>query len=88
MDNFIIDNFINISDALDRINEFYPQSIQPVNHSAFFWNAAEAYGELRYICPGIFLGTAINNHSDATKNWNYQYVFLIHNSRPWYLILL
>lgn len=73
MDNFLIDNFINItSEALITINELYPQSLQPANHGAFFWNAAEAYGELRYICPGIFLGTTINNHSDATKNWNYQ----------------
>lgn len=78
MDNFLIDNFINITtDALDTINNLYPQSIQPANHGAFFWNAAMAYGEMRYICPGIYVSTAINNHSDPAKNWNYQCVFLI-----------
>ena len=75
MDNFLIDNFINItSDALDTINELYPQSIQPANHGAFFWNAALAYGELRYNCPGIFLSTAINNFSNPGQSFNYQYV--------------
>lgn len=79
MDNFLIDNFINItSDALDTINDLYPQSIQPGNHGAFFWNAALAYGELRYNCPGIFLSTAINNFSNPGQNFNYQYVLLIY----------
>lgn len=38
-------------------------------------STADAYGELRYICPGIFLSNVYANHS-VKGNWNYRYAVL------------
>ncbi|KAL8727943.1 MAG: hypothetical protein Q9166_005708 [cf. Caloplaca sp. 2 TL-2023] len=41
-----------------------------------YWHsAAGAYGELRYICPGLFLSNAYARHG-VKSNWNYRYAVL------------
>ncbi|KAI4272343.1 MAG: hypothetical protein L6R38_006641 [Xanthoria sp. 2 TBL-2021] len=41
--------------------------------SIFYWSStADAYGELRYNCPGLFLNNAYTQHG-VKSNWNYRY---------------
>ncbi|KAL8848754.1 MAG: hypothetical protein Q9221_006225 [Calogaya cf. arnoldii] len=41
----------------------------------FWFGTANAYGELRYICPGLFLNNAYARHG-VKSNWNYRYAVL------------
>ncbi|KAL8914378.1 MAG: hypothetical protein Q9171_001008 [Xanthocarpia ochracea] len=56
--------------------EHYPSG---TDHPAYvtkmgnYWSStADAYGELRYVCPGIFLNNAYTRHG-VKSNWNYRY---------------
>ena len=73
MDNFLADNFPQLNQSsLDTINKLYPKGPQFSDHGAFFSAAATVYGEMRYICPGIFISEAINQFRSPLPNWNYQ----------------
>ncbi|RDW81781.1 putative triacylglycerol lipase [Aspergillus mulundensis] len=63
------------SEHFSRINEYYLQvvnSTQPYPNSTRYWRpVSDAYGEIRYVCPGIALSGA---YADANvSNWNYRY---------------
>lgn len=78
MDSFLVDNFPQLTQSmLNVINTNYPKSVQVVDHGAFFWAAATAYGEMRYICTGNFISTIFNKFRSPLPNWNYQYVSYI-----------
>ncbi|KAL9005623.1 MAG: hypothetical protein Q9188_001626 [Gyalolechia gomerana] len=54
----------------------YPPTSQKWPKTGTYWRStADAYGELRYICPGIFLSNVYANHS-VKGNWNYHYAVL------------
>ena len=75
MNNFLLDNFPNLtSSMLESIDELYPESSQFPDHGAFYFAAATVYGEMRYICPGIFISGKIHDFRTPSPNWNYQYV--------------
>lgn len=73
MDNFLLDNFPQLnSSMLATINSLYPEGAQFPSRGSFFSAAATVYGEMRYICPGIFISSAINQFRTPQPNWNYQ----------------
>jgi len=57
---------------LYTINQLYPIAEQFAGTGAFWRQAANAYGEIRYICPGIFISQTYTNMS-LTQNWNYHW---------------
>lgn len=86
MSTFLENNFpaLATSDA-NTINELYPKGAQFSGRGEFFSAAAAAYGEMRYICPGILVSTSIAEFQAPKPTWNYQYVFIV--SIRAYLIL-
>jgi carboxylesterase type B len=58
---------------IKNINAFYPVEGTPsFNGSGRYWRqASDAYGELRYNCPGIFVSEQLTN--DNVSNWNYRW---------------
>ena len=86
MSTFLENNFpaLATSDA-NRINELYPKGAQFSGRGEFFSAAAAAYGEMRYICPGILVSTNIAKFQAPKPTWNYQYVSIV--SIQAYLIL-
>ncbi|KAL8943394.1 MAG: hypothetical protein Q9216_001103 [Gyalolechia sp. 2 TL-2023] len=60
----------------DYLTENYPPTTETWPKTGRYWRStADAYGELRYICPGIFLSNVYANHS-VKRNWNYRYAVL------------
>ncbi|KAK3722785.1 hypothetical protein LTR37_002357 [Vermiconidia calcicola] len=73
-DTFIKDQFPAISlEQLRRWNEYYPVKGTPqFPDSGRYWRAvSKGYGEMRYICPGIFISNVQANLS--VPNWNYRW---------------
>lgn len=76
-DNFLKNQFVNLTDSdLQQINSYYPNGEQFPGKGAFWRAAANAYGEMRYICPGIYISSMISSHGKAAS-YNYRYVPLI-----------
>lgn len=73
-DAFMKDQFPCISLAqLGRWNQLYPpEDSPPVPNTGRYWAAvSKGYGELRYICPSIFVNSVQANLS--IPNWNYRW---------------
>lgn len=60
------------STQLARISEMYPPAEQFPPAGQYWRSTCAAYGEMRYICPGIHLSTLYAQHNIA-GNWNYHY---------------
>ena len=72
MSQFLGDQFPFMTDTMaQRINAMYPKAGQFPNHGAYYSAAANAYGELRYICVGRFISTMVNSFG-VENSWNYQ----------------
>ncbi|KAL3475334.1 Alpha/Beta hydrolase protein [Aspergillus californicus] len=62
---------------LSRIDDYYLQNInsaqnRPYPNSTRYWHpTSSAYGEMRYICPGIAMSSAYS--TAGVPNWNYHY---------------
>ncbi|KAJ6121794.1 Carboxylesterase type B [Penicillium capsulatum] len=74
-DTFLKNQFPNLTKAqLDKINGMYLREDQtvPFPDGKPYWRpASNAYGELRYICPGIDLSSIYAKA--GVKSWNYHY---------------
>ncbi|GAD92661.1 triacylglycerol lipase [Paecilomyces variotii No. 5] len=74
-DTFIQAQFPKIrSSELSTINSIYmgPNSTRDFPDSGAYWPpASTAYGEIRYICPGIYLSDIYAKH--GVPSWNYHY---------------
>ena len=74
-DTFIQSEFPQINhDQLDRINKFYlqPNETHHFPNSGPYWRpTSNAYGEMRYTCPGIDMSNVATKAN--IKNWNYHY---------------
>ncbi|KAL9595650.1 MAG: hypothetical protein Q9219_006318 [cf. Caloplaca sp. 3 TL-2023] len=58
------------------ITKTYPPANETWPRTAKYWRStADAYGELRYVCPGLFLNNVYANHS-VKGNWSYRYAVL------------
>jgi len=57
---------------LGRINELYPVAEQ-FNNSGIYWRqVSNAYGEMRYTCPGIYISNIYDQYN-VSGNWNYRW---------------
>ena len=75
MDSFLADNFPALTPTMARtINQLYPKSTQFLSRGEFFSAAANAYGDMRYTCPGIFVSTVIHQFMGPKPNFLYQSV--------------
>ncbi|RDL38909.1 Carboxylic ester hydrolase [Venustampulla echinocandica] len=74
MGNFLKNNFPKVTPYLGVIELLYPSTPQNQFPSAApYWRpAADAYGDMRYTCPGIFLSVSYPNHS-VNESWNYRW---------------
>ncbi|KAI4150994.1 MAG: hypothetical protein LQ340_003768 [Diploschistes diacapsis] len=68
---FMKDNFPSLTD--NQLNEY--TTMYTFNDTAqpdYWLKASWAYGETRYVCPGIHMSSLITNHSNANV-WNWRY---------------
>ncbi|EAW15100.1 putative triacylglycerol lipase [Aspergillus clavatus NRRL 1] len=74
-DTFLQSQFPKLTpDHLKKINELYLKENQtrPFPNATSWWRpASNAYGELRYICPGIDMSAVYEKA--GVKSWNYHY---------------
>lgn len=74
MNSFLQDQFVKLTAAdLDQIDQYYPEAEQFPGKGTFWRAAANAYGEMRYICPGIYISSMVTEHGEEAS-YNYQYV--------------
>ncbi|KAH6656949.1 Alpha/Beta hydrolase protein [Truncatella angustata] len=60
-------------EQLGQIDEFYPNHNQTCPNSGCYWRQlSDAYGEMRYMCPGLFLSTAFTKYG-VPQSWAYRY---------------
>lgn len=58
---------------LGKINELYPNQNDTCPNPGCYWRQiSDAYGDMRYMCPGIYISGMIN-HFGMPKSWNYRY---------------
>ena len=70
---FLKDQYPVITDAqLAQIDAYYPQTVEQFPGTGAYWRAAaNAYGDMRYMCPGLYISSAYSNARQNT--WNYHY---------------
>ncbi|EME84263.1 uncharacterized protein MYCFIDRAFT_163104 [Pseudocercospora fijiensis CIRAD86] len=71
---FLQNNFPAFTLAqLGQIPKFYPVEGTPTfpNSGRFWRQIGNAYGELRYTCPGIYVSQQVADH--GAKSWNYRW---------------
>ena len=73
MDNFLLDNWNRLDNkSLSVINGFFPVSDQFPSHGQDFFNAATAYGEMRYSCFGILASRHASRVNKPKTSWLYR----------------
>lgn len=71
---FLKNNFVRLNDTqLAQIATYYPKDNATVssNRGAYWRTAANAYGEMRYNCPGINISSTLSAFS--VPSWNYHW---------------
>lgn len=72
MNNFLKDNLPKLNQTqLDQIDNFYPKADQYPKKGEYWKSAANVYGDIRYICPGIYINTQFSLHG-VSENWNFR----------------
>jgi cholinesterase len=74
LNNFLAAQFPALTrEQLGEIDTLYQNtSVQFPNTGHFWRQAGTAYGEMRYMCPNMFLASAMARYKGAT-GWNYRY---------------
>lgn len=76
-DSFIRAQFPTINTTqLSTLRDLYPTDTFPTKtrSKGKYWQATSAaYGELRYVCPGIYLSNQYHAHNSSSVVYNYQY---------------
>lgn len=72
---FLRDQFPYLTTThLERINTLFPNHGPEFPNSGPFWRqVSNAYGDLRYMCPNLFISAAFARHGAADTNWNYRF---------------
>lgn len=77
---FIKDQFPAITAAqLDQLNQFYPNPHASTCPNSGCWKAqaGQVYGEMRYMCPGLYLNDAFDyfndNYLKGRSSWAYRW---------------
>jgi carboxylesterase type B len=72
MNNFLQDQFPFITtDQMRQIDINYPVAEQFPNTGLYWRAVSNAYGEMRYMCPGLYISAQYSKSN--TPNWNYRY---------------
>lgn len=73
MNNFLKNNWPKLTAfQLARIDFLYPKAEQFPDRGPYFRTAANAYGDLRYTCPGLYLSSKFGD--DGVQNiYNYRW---------------
>lgn len=72
MNRFMKDQFPKITDKqLAQIDEYYPKAEQFPNTGQYWRAVSNAYGDMRYMCPGLYISSAFSK--SRTPSWNYRY---------------
>lgn len=59
MNNFLKNQFPHLTSArLSQIDTLYPKAEQLAEAGAYWHSTANAYGEIRYMCPGLYISSA------------------------------
>jgi carboxylesterase type B len=73
MNDFLRNQFVNLTAAqLARIDAYYPKAEQFPGKGQYWRSTANAYGDMRYICPGIFISSMLDKYG-VQGNWNYHW---------------
>lgn len=74
MDTFLKDQFPALTlDQLSTINRLYPKTTEQWPDSGPYWRAlSNAYGETRYMCPGLFISSTYFSYN-VSGNYNYHW---------------
>ncbi|KAM5345173.1 hypothetical protein ACJ41O_011035 [Fusarium nematophilum] len=60
-------------EQLDRINDLYPNKNDSCPSPGCYWRqVSDAYGDLRYMCPGVYISNAFTLNG-VPQSWNYRY---------------
>lgn len=58
---------------LGQIDEFYPNPNRTCPNIGCYWRQlSNAYGEMRYMCPGLFISNALTRYG-VPQSWAYRY---------------
>jgi carboxylesterase type B len=72
MNRFLKDQFPNLSEAqLARIDHYYPKAEQFPDSGQYWRAVSNAYGQMRYMCPGLYISSAFSE--TVAPSWNYRY---------------
>ncbi len=73
-DTFLHDQFPYLTlQHLQRIKEFFPNHGPDFPNSGSWWRQlSNAYGDMRYMCPNLFISSAFARYG-VSGNWNYRY---------------
>ncbi|KAK7985173.1 cholinesterase [Apiospora saccharicola] len=73
-DEFLHNQFPYLKrDQLTTINELYPNLNTSCPATGCFWRqVSDAYGDMRYMCPGLYISSRIES-CDVRDTWNYRY---------------
>lgn len=61
------------STHLATIQRLYPPEEENYGSGAWWRSTANAYGDLRYVCPGLFLNYNSARYAPTIGTWNYNY---------------
>ncbi|RMZ88013.1 hypothetical protein DV736_g4759, partial [Chaetothyriales sp. CBS 134916] len=72
---FLLEQFPQLTTTdISHINTLYPIQGPYFAHAGRFWRrTADAYGEMRYMCPNLFIATAFATHAPQTPCWSYRW---------------
>ncbi|KAL5313134.1 hypothetical protein ACEPPN_018867 [Leptodophora sp. 'Broadleaf-Isolate-01'] len=72
MNGFLSSQFPTLSTTqLSKIDTLYPMAEQFPNSGLYWRAAANAYGDMRYKCPGLYISNAFAEA--GVNSWNYRY---------------
>ncbi|RFU25456.1 hypothetical protein B7463_g10886, partial [Scytalidium lignicola] len=72
MNRFLKDQYPNLTNAqLARIDKYYPEAQQFPNSGRYWRAVSNAYGQMRYMCPGLYISSAYSK--SLIPSWNYRY---------------
>ena len=73
-DQFLKSQFPFLSlGQLGKINDLYPNKNDSCPSPGCYWRqVSDAYGQMRYMCPGIYISSALTRYG-VPDSWNYRY---------------
>ncbi|KAH6894573.1 Alpha/Beta hydrolase protein, partial [Thelonectria olida] len=73
-DAFLKNQFSSLTlGQLGTINELYPNQNDTCPNLGCYWRqVSDAYGQMRYMCPGIYITDALTRYQ-VSESWNYLY---------------